>query len=790
MRKRDSTPNTKQLLTDTKADAIDGVVSDKLVGAAWPAVHPGEDPVLYGHVQMTPRGEFATRSLQTFRLVYTVGRYGIDDTGSIRIVFRFMSDVGELQTTRPDDYNYVTASASTGARLSLTYGKTAHQRPWFKALTVRLHGGYLREGDTITVVYGDTSQGSPGLKLPTLADAGFEFKVLADVCSVGHYYPLAESPHISIVPDVAHCWKTVLPTLRRPGDSFRLGVKAEDLWGNPTPLASGLLRFETSLPVNNLPQEIEYPHGEKSLVIDNLTVAEPGTLIIRTYLDDRLVATAGPLILRIANDSQQSRSYWGDLHGQSGESIGITTARQYFDFARNKSFLDVTSHQANDFQVNNAFWKYLNELVAEYHENDRFVVFPGYEWSGNTAVGGDRNVFFMKEGRQIRRSSHALLPEREDIDTDAPTAAELFDALQDEDCVVYAHVGGRYADMHQAHDPRLETAMEIHSAWGTFEWLLTDGFAMGHRCGVVCNSDGHKGRPGASYPGTAQFGAYGGLTCFLTDDLSRQGIFDCLRQRRHYATTGCRLHMDVDITFNAKAKRFDKDPAAWDDAKATKVESAMMGDIVKTDASIAQMTLSVAAMSPLERIEVRNGTTVIETLKPYTDNELGSRIRVIWRGAEYRGRGRQTTWTGAARFTNANIQRLTKINAWNHERKLEQSGSQAIEFDAITTGNFGGFDVWLDESENASMELITNQGTLTVDLATLANQDVVLDAGGLGKQLQVFRLPDNNQHRSIEATIDIPLHDESDNKGDNPLWICVTTEDGFQAWSSPAFVFS
>jgi len=25
--------------------------------------------------------------------------------------------------------------------------------------------------------------------------------------------------------------------------------------------------------------------------------------------------------------------------------------------------------------------------------------------------------------------------------------------------------------------------------------------------------------------------------------------------------------------------------------------------------------------------------------------------------------------------------------------------------------------------------------------------------------------------------------------GDNPLWVCVTTEDGFQAWSSPIFVF-
>ena len=128
--------------------------------------------------------------------------------------------------------------------------------------------------------------------------------------------------------------------------------------------------------------------------------------------------------------------YWGDLHGQSGESIGITTSRNYFDFARNKSFLDVTGHQANDFQVNNAFWKYLNELTAEYHQDGRFVVFPGYEWSGNTAVGGDRNVFFRTEGRQIRRSSHALVSDRSDINTDARTASDLFEALQD-DCLLY-----------------------------------------------------------------------------------------------------------------------------------------------------------------------------------------------------------------------------------------------------------------------------------------------------------------------------------------------------------------
>ena len=107
----------------------------------------------------------------------------------------------------------------------------------------------------------------------------------------------------------------------------------------------------------------------------------------------------------------------------------MTTARQYFDFARNKSFLDVTSHQANDFQVNNAFWRHINELTAEFHEDGRFVTFPGYEWSGNTAVGGDRNVFFRSERRQIRRSSHALLADRSDIATDAPDARVVIHAV-------------------------------------------------------------------------------------------------------------------------------------------------------------------------------------------------------------------------------------------------------------------------------------------------------------------------------------------------------------------------
>ena len=759
----------------------DDVVPRDRMGDSWPVAEPGEDPVLYGHVALTPGGEFEVRSLQTFELTYTAGRYGIDDTGSIRIVFRALGDWGHLQTREPTAANYVTARTTGAASVRVAYQAGGHQRPWWRSLTVSVAGGYLREGDTITVVFGDTSGGSPGMTMQTFCETGFEFNVLADVCAVGHYVPLADRPHVSIVAARPHAWKAVLPTLRRPGEPFRLGLKCEDRWGNPTPLASGRFRLRPTIPVNGLPDTFEYPLGERSVVLDGLTIDEPGELRVAVISDDgAAVAEAGPLVVRHGRSG-----YWGDLHGQSGESIGVTTARQYFDFARNLAFLDVTGHQANDFQVNNSFWAHLNELTAEFHDDDRFVVFPGYEWSGNTGVGGDRNVYFRREGRQIRRSSHALLPDRSDLHTDAPTANALFDALRDEDCVVYAHVGGRYADTSYAHDARLETAMEIHSAWGTFEWLLTDGFPLGHRCGVVCNSDGHKGRPGASYPGVATFGAYGGLTCFLTDDLTRDGIFECLRRRHHYGTTGCRMHLDVEAAFDQPATRYHRDPNAFDDPPAVQTHDAMMGDIVQLGGDRLDLAVNVVAHAPIERVEIRNGTDVLHVARPYDESDLGDRIRVLWSGAEYRGRGRQSRWLGTARFAGCTIERMATINAWNPERLLRQVGSDTIEFDAVTTGNFGGVDVWLHPSATAAVTVACNHGTLTAPLSEIGLEDRVLDTGGLGRELRVFRLPDENEHRHL--TVSLPVVIEPDR--DNPIWVCVTTEDGFQAWSSPIFAF-
>ena len=763
-----------------------GPVKRSLVGDNNPSVYPGDDPAIFGTAVLSPVDPIEVRSFQTFKLVYTVGKLGLDDTGGICIAWRVIGDSGKPQMTHPSEPNYVTASSDGEGKLLLKYDTQGGQRPWNETLKIYQSGGYLKEGDRITIILGDTTHGSPGMLTQTFAEGGREFRVLADVQATGNFHELPDTQlFVPIIAGPATSWHAVLPTLRRPGEAFHLGLKAEDKWGNPTSQASGEVHFETSLPVSGLPIGLDYNPDDRAICLENLRVTQEGTLRIKVLVNNVMVTEAGPLLIEHASFA----GYWGDLHGQSGETVGTNTLEYYLDFARNKAFLDVTSHQANDFQVTAEFWDQLNSLTATFDEPGRFTVFPGYEWSGNTAVGGDHNVFFRTEGRTIRRCSHALLEDRSAMNTDAHTLTDLYKAFNDtdEDVVMYAHVGGRYANIFYDHDALIETSVEIHSAWGTFEWILTDGFPLGRRVGVVCNSDGHKGRPGASYPGDSIFGAYGGLTCFLTDKNDRGSIFEAQRRRHHYGTTGCRMHMEVKVEFPEAATLYERNPEAMPDTKTHQVDSAIMGDIVRTGAQTITFSGRIIAHAGIASVEIRNGTEVLKTLRTYDETGLGNRIRVLCSGAEYRGRGRNTTWIGQAKFGNATIKHFDTINQWNPDGLLEQRGSNSVIWKSVTTGNFMGFDAWISpHSQNeGNLCITTSHGDLDVKYADIGLENITLDAGGLSRELRVCRLPDTPLKRELAFSQSISLKD----RGDNPIWICVTTEDGYQAWSSPIYLF-
>ncbi len=409
---------------------------------------------------------------------------------------------------------------------------------------------------------------------------------------------------------------------------------------------------------------------------------------------------------------------------------------------------------------------------------------PGYEWSGNTGLGGDRNVFYRREGRPIHRSSRILVPGQDPRQEDGYTATDLFRALSDEDAVVIAHVGGRYADIRFAHEERLERAVEVHSTWGTFEWLLHDAFAQGYRVGVVCHSDDHKGRPGATRPGASTFGAIGGLTCYLMPELTRDALFEALRRRRHYGTTGTRLFMDLRATFPEPVIGFSDDPQLGP-AHREPVREAMMGDIVRPRAVPMRLGVEIIGTAPVERLDILHGTQVVETVRSYTAADLGRRVRVLWQGAEYRGRGRETHWQGRLTLTGNRIAHFAAVNFLNPERQVRETNpGTALAWTSVTTGNLAGIDLWLDDARSGVLELETNVVSGCVDLAALVGDTIAFEGGGLDRRLSVYRLPEADWSKRIACRHTVAHTGDAD----LPVYVRVTQADGHQAWSSPIYL--
>jgi len=474
-----------------------------------------------------------------------------------------------------------------------------------------------------------------------------------------------------------------------------------------------------------------------------------------------LSAETNPIMVR---DGESHGHFWADLHGQTEETVGTNSIDDYFTFARNLGFLDACAHQGNDFQITDAFWKKIQQTTDEFNRPGRFVTFPGWEWSGNTGVGGDRNVLFRTEGGSIHRSCRALVDPAESVDECAEDAEALFDLLEGTrpEPMLFAHVGGRYADL-AWHREGLETAVEVHSAWGTFEWMLADAFRLGYRVAIVANSDGHKGRPGASYPGASTFGSYGGLTCILAEALDRDSIWRAYQARRVYATTGARIALDVSTDTGAE-----------------------IGSIVALDDEPPEFHVEVHGTAPIERVEFRNGMDVLKTVRPYGTGDLAARVKVLWQGAAVRGRGRQVNWDGELCVTGNRIVGFEPVSFLNLEKSCRRTGPRSLCWESITTGAAAGVILELKRPAAGWLAIKTRQKSIKIGLANLGLRGRNWKLGGIDKRLSVYRLPAAGGDRSLSFRFR-PRRDQL-GRGDNPLYVCVVQEDGQMAWSSPVYV--
>src|SRR6266481_2997084 len=189
-------------------------------------------PEQMGSIRLTPPGPFVAGASAELTLTYTAGTFGIDDTGMVKISWRTTSDMSKPQFDKPAAANFTTVEASNGARLEVWFDRL-NIRPYGNTLLIRVGRGYLRAGDTLTVRFGDRRQGSPGFRLQTNVEANVALKTSVDAFAAYEFCELPDQPHFDLVPGPAANWKAILPSLAVAGESFRLAIVAEDMWGNP-----------------------------------------------------------------------------------------------------------------------------------------------------------------------------------------------------------------------------------------------------------------------------------------------------------------------------------------------------------------------------------------------------------------------------------------------------------------------------------------------------------------------------------------------------------------------------
>jgi hypothetical protein len=725
------------------------------------------DPRFVGRAWITPDTPVVAGAYGTWTFTYEVGAYGYDERARLKIASRFASDWGRPQFTDPRGANYTTVrleSRCPTAVASLGWEPRGQVRPWFKCLVASVADGSLYPGDRIHITLGDTSGGGPGSRAQTFREKGCEWRFFVDPFGTELYEPLAGSPVMDIVGGGLHRLVAVAPTTVRPGERFDALVKAEDVWGNPCERFDGeVVVTAAGTPIDGLPRTLRWTSGDLAVQrLDGLRIGGAGA-------EGRVAAAHGAHRVESnlvrALKAAEPKTFWGDLHGQTRATVGTGTIEEYFAFGRDVALLDMMCHQANDFQVTESEWQRLRAEIDRFHADGRCVIFVGYEWSGMTPGGGDRNVMFRGDVASLHRSSHAEVDDMTDAATDCFPVTELFAQFRGrDDVMLIPHIGGRYADIVGFHDPALEPLVEIYSDWGRFEWLLEDALRGGYRVGVVANSDGHKGRPGASHPGASQFGAYGGLTCVLAESLTRDAVFDALKARRCYGVTAAqRIHVEL------------------------AVNGLPMGADGRARGPV-RIAGRVAGTGPIERVDVFRGLDVIHTVAPYTPASFdgSTRYRIAWAGSRVRGRDRLTSWDGYLELSEGRIVAAEPFAMENPEKGITKRADRRIDWISNTTGDDDGVDVTLDAATGAVLRFRTPVIDFDLPLSDLAGGATrTFPAGGVDLRAFMRRLParDHARELSIAHTDTTPPRGAC-----AAYWIRVTQEDGAQAWTSPVYL--
>ena len=726
-----------------------------------------QEKPLYGIAEVEPEKEIIAGSMNTLKITFTVGEYGIDDGGSIIIVRKYICDEEMPQFTNPQESGYVTAVTTGEAKLKLSFDYRYFIRPWFSALQIKIYDGSLKEGNKVIITLGDRSRGGPGFRAQTFQEKDFLYKVLVDPFGTKRYFEIERSPKISIVGGPPETLQVVAPSIVEVDEKFAVTVRVLDSWGNPSPNYRGEIYFESNNCFDSLPHSYTFRDEDKGVKrFEDISLRKTGLYRLEVRDSSGLKAVSNPILCR--EGEIQFKLYWGDLHGQTHgksrsvftDTVGTGTPREYFEFARDVAAVDFCSWQGNDFQVSKDLWEDVCNETKRFNQPGRFVTFLGYEWSGLTPNGGDHNIIYLRDDQPIYRSSHGLIMDETDIETDRCPISELWETFRGrEDVIAIPHVGGRYANL-DYFDPEFIQLIEIHSFHGTFEWFAREALEKGLKVGFVSFSDDHTCRPGLAYPPCKENKVKGGLTAIYARDLTRDSLWDGLKSRRCYGTTGARMLLSVDI------------------------EGHMIGEEFSID-HYPKINVEVHGTDLISRVQIFRGTKPIYSYPEVTYRKGGSKtIEILWSGARSKSRDKRTVWDGMLSLSKGRIVHYETFAFRRGVDLIEELSNQVLRWKSSTVGNYKGLVLTIDSPEDAEILFKSEPKSFTFKLRDLKEGPLIVDAGGVDQKIEVNEI--SLENRSMDLSFE---YIDADVKvGVNPYWVRVQQVDGEMAWSSPIYV--
>ena len=271
--------------------------------------------------------------------------------------------------------------------------------------------------------------------------------------------------------------------------------------------------------------------------------------------------------LWVTEEPPSQRLYFGDIHGHTLASDGIWSAESSYRYADEVAGLDFVAVSDHAERLTETEWDTAVRMASALTRAD-FLALAAYEWTGLEA---EHRCVYSLDGGDIplaRSGSFWYADPMEDV-------SDLWNLMGDTALIVPHHPGSRVGPEHlwADHDPQLEPVIEIYSKHGSSEcfgcepaidedWARAEGnfaqdaLAAGLRFGFVASGDGHEVPLGgmelghATVFGDGDYGPMvwsGGLTGVWAEELTREGLYEAIRARRCYATTGPRMFLQMTI---------------------------------------------------------------------------------------------------------------------------------------------------------------------------------------------------------------------------------------------------